>query len=418
MPPDVELDARCSPSSPTGDGLAERLRRWWSAHGPAVLRLAIVLLVVLAIARLAIELWLLLGEPTQRGGVDLRARHEEVAWWFSDLPVWRNKLHAGYPPASFVMLWPLLGWLGFTPVRWLWALLNLGMLGLAVRFALRESGARYGWERRFLVLLLLASYPIPVTFGNGQLGLLALGAMLAALFLLEEHAVRPWHRDLHVAGLLLGATVKPSLTAPFFLIVLFRGRGLRPLLLAAAGYAALTALAMAYRSRSLLAELRAFLEPCELASGLYGHAHLPMWLAALGHPVWSTWASLAALLALTVWVVKHSRGELWPLLGVTSIAGRIATYHGSYDDTMTLLALLALWRLTRPPRAPGARDVIASVLLALTIPPLLAPVTMSRMVLPWSLVHQVFQPLVWLATMVFLAAQARPSRTGSAATAS
>jgi hypothetical protein len=173
---------------------------------------------------------------------------------------------------------------------------------------------------------------------NGQLGLVALGTMLAAIFFLEGETAQPWRRDLVVGGLLLVALVKPSLTAPFFLIVLFRGHGLRPLLLAAAGYAALTALAMAFRSRSLLAELHTFMEVNALAAGRYSHAHIPAWLALLGRPTWTTWASFLALSALAIWMARNRHAELWPLLGVTGIAGRIATYHGGYDDIMTLLA--------------------------------------------------------------------------------
>ena len=361
---------------------------------------------VAALCRFGFELWRLLGAPGRSGAIDLQARYGEVRRWFTDCPVYTLRRHAGYPPASYVLLWPLLGWSRWEVARWLWAVLNLGVLVLAVRFLLQQSGADRWRERLFVVLMLLAPYPVPVTLGNGQLGILALTAMVAGIFWLAPGRAAGWRRDLGAAGLLLLALVKPSLTAPFFWVVLFRPGGLRPVLLTAAGYVGLTALAEVFRSQPLVAELAALADLNALVVGRAGYAYVPLWLGGLGLLSWSTWASLSLLLALGVWVARNRHGSAWPILGVTAIVGRLATYHGVYDDSLILLALVALFRAAKQVRACGGRDVLAAALLALAFAPLLAPVTMAKMALPWNLIHHALQPLVWVAIMVFLASEA------------
>jgi hypothetical protein len=392
--------------------VADGLRGWWSRHGSLFLSALLVLMAVAALCRFGFEMWRLLGAPGRSGAIDLQSRYAEVRRWFTDCPVYTHRRYAGYPPASYVLLWPLLGWLRWAAVRWLWAVLNLGVLALAVRFLLQHSGATRWRERLFVVFMLLAPYPVPVTLGNGQLGILALTAMVAGIFLLAPGRAASWRRDLGAAGLLLLALVKPSLTAPFFWVVLFRPGGLRPVLYTAAGYVGLTLMAEVFRTQPLVAELATLADLNTVVVGSQGHAHLPLWLGGLGLLSWSTWASLLVLLALGVWVARNRHASLWPILGVTAIAGRLATYHGVYDDSLILLALVALFRAAKQVRVFGGRDVLAASLLALALAPLLAPVTMAQMGLPWNLVHHALQPLVWVAMMIFLASEAARASAG------
>jgi hypothetical protein len=182
------------------------------------------------------------------------------------------------------------------------------------------------------------------------------------------------------------------------------------LLVTAVGYAALTAFAMAFRTQPLQAELRTLVQVSASVTGRYGHAHIPIWLAAVGYSSLVSWASVVALAALTTWLVRRRKSDIWLLLGVTGMAARMATYHGSYDDTMTLPALVALYRIAMQPRGDRAGDIVAGALFALLLVFLLAPVTMARMGWPWWIVHQVLQPMVWLAALIFLAREAGASR--------
>jgi len=386
----------------------DRLRQWWSEHERPILTFLMVLMAAAMVWRLGSELWRLVAAPLPWGAVDLRFRHAEVHSWFANLPVYTETRHAGYAPASYIILWPLLGWMGLSAARWLWALVNLAVLAPCVRFALQQSGAVRWWERTFVVLMLLAPYPVAVTLGNGQLGILALSAALTAIFLLSPGRTPSWWRDLAAAGLLLLSLVKPSLTAPFFLVVMLRTGGLRPVVLTAAGYAGLTVLAQSFRTNSLGVELAALAHVSAEVVGKQGYAHLPLWLEGIGLAPAGKWLLLPLYLALGVWIARNRHADIWPLLGVTAIVSRLATYHGAYDDSVVLLALLALFRVAKHARPGDRREVRAAVLLALTLLPLLAPVTMARMGLPLNLVHHLVQPLVWIAGIVFLVYQTIP----------
>src|ERR1700752_2359331 len=62
-----------------------------------------------------------LGAFAEPGGVDLLQRHEEVHEWFGGVSLYGVRATAVYPPATYAMLWPFLGWLGPTAARWSWA---------------------------------------------------------------------------------------------------------------------------------------------------------------------------------------------------------------------------------------------------------------------------------------------------------
>jgi len=371
--------------------------------GSSVVRIALPALVGFVLFRFGYELWRMLNAPSPLGGNDLYSRYGETHRWFADLLVYTHSRHAGYPPASYALLWPLLGWLPWTLARWLWTGLNLGVLGLLMRSMVRQSGAGTRGQQVLLVLVLLAAYPLPVTLGNGQLGILTLTAMLAGVFLLERGGAPRWRRDLVVAALLVFALLKPSLTAPFLLLVVFRPRRLRPTVFVVLGYAALTWLAMAFRSRTLFVEFAALVDVSSQVVVRTGHAHLPLWLATLGLGAWNGLASLLVLLGLAFWVARNRSAGLWPMLAVIAIVGRLASYHGVYDDSLILLAIVALFRIARDAARSGERDVVAELVLLLVCVPLLLPVTMATRGLPWSLVHHVLAPITWLMAAAYLA---------------
>jgi hypothetical protein len=391
---------------------ATRLRLWWTRHGHALLVGALIVMAVLALYRLSTELWRLLADSGPLGAIDLRLRHDEVQRWFADLLV---PMDRGYFPASYVLLWPLLGWLELGPARWLWAAVNLTILAALLRFALRASGARTLTERLFVALMLVAPYPLAVTLGNGQLGIVVLAAVLAAAFLLDPSRPATWPRDLLAAGLMLVALVKPSLSAPLFLVLLFRPGRLRPVLLATLGYLVLTVVASGFRSGEVFRRMLPVIRDATRIAAGAGYAHVPRWLTDVGLGSWATPAAVLCLLALGAWVARNRRADPWLLLGVTALVGRMSSYHRNYDDSMILLALLPLFRLAGDERLGDRFRVAAALLLALALGPLLAPITMATRGLPWSLVHEVLAPVVWVAVLVFLALATRSAGSASAA---
>ena len=139
-----------------------------------LLRLAIAVMAVVALAWLGYEFWRLLCEsppiwPTSpSGAVDLKDRHAEVRLWFSGQPVYAVKHSAMYPPATYVMLWPLVGWLPLMPTRLLWAITTLAALAWLIYLLLRESGAETPLERLFVALMPLAIYATGATIEIGR----------------------------------------------------------------------------------------------------------------------------------------------------------------------------------------------------------------------------------------------------------
>jgi hypothetical protein len=384
---------------------ARLLTAWWLRNRSRVLWTAIAILGLLALVRCGIELWRLVGVSHWVGAVDLNLRHRDIRHWFGGLPVYTDRTHSGYLPASFVLLWPLLGWLPSWPARWLWAIVNLAVLAFSFRFALRHSGAEDGRDRAFFVLMLLAPYAVPGTLGNGQLGTLLLPALVAALWLLEPthiHLAVSWRKDLLAAALLVFALMKPSLTVPFFWIVLLRPRRLRPTVLVGLGYAAVSILAQALRSRPLLTDLADVLRISEGVVVADGLGHVPRWMAQMGLGGWHLWGSAVVLAALGVWVARNRDADLWRLLGVTGIAARIWMYHRPYDDSLILLAMIALFRIAKQDRRKDGADVVAGLLLAVALLVEVAPGSFVYREYPWNIAQALWQPLVWGVMTIFL----------------
>jgi hypothetical protein len=148
-------------------------------RGPRVARLP-----VLATALGSAPIW-----PTSpTGAVDLKLLHRLVHEWFAGRPVYRELASAVHPPATYLLLWPLMGWLDVTPARWLWAITTV----------------------------------------------VALAALIHV-------------KDLLACGLILATLVKPSISVPFLWLVLFAPGSPGPFSLVALGYGALTVIAVSFQ---------------------------------------------------------------------------------------------------------------------------------------------------------------------------
>jgi len=272
---------------------AAALRPWWAAHGATVLRAAIVLMALLAAQRLAYEFWRLTCSAERTGAIDLRILHQFVHRWFAGEPFYATLKNATYPPASLVILWPSHGWLDVTAARWLWAVTVVPVLAWLVYLIVRESGAATRLERWFLALTVLSAYGGAVAIGNGQLILHVLPMLVAATLLLAR-ARACWRNDLLVALMFLVALVKPSLSAPFFWLVLFVPGRLRPAMLIVAGYIGLTLLASAFQPAGLVQLIHGWLARSAENATRLGYGNLHSWLGAVGGERWLGPASALA----------------------------------------------------------------------------------------------------------------------------
>jgi len=237
----------------TWDGLVSAtLHHRWAVHRRSLLQLAIILMAAAALVWLSYEFWRLLRQPGRWGAIDLKILHQVVRGWFAGQPVYSELKSAIHPPATYALLWPFLGWLDITPARWLWAVTTAAALGWLVYLVVQESGADTPLERAFVALIPCSMYATGAAIGNGQIIVHLLPMLVVGLVLLDRrsHAQRA---DLLASALILATFVKPTISVPFFWLVLFVPDSLRPASLVALGYCVLTLFAVSFQNLTLTA---------------------------------------------------------------------------------------------------------------------------------------------------------------------
>jgi hypothetical protein len=381
------------------------LQGWWVEHRIRIVQFAVVVMILITPHRLVVGFSRLLLERPPAPAVDLKLRYNEVHTWFPGRFPQEKPGRGAYPPATYVILWPFLGWLTLTSAQWLWAVVTGVTLGWLAYFLVRESDAATLWERLFVGLLPFSMYATSVATGNGQLVIPVLSALVTGLVLLLDRQ-QGWQIDVFAGVLILLALVSPTIAAPFFWLVLFVPGTFRPAALISLGYGALTLLAISSQQRDPLSVLLRW--HVRARDGVLGgavrggYANLHSWLAAVGLEDWNRSASLLVLAALGVWVYRHRRGDLWCLLGVTTLVSRVWAYHRVYDDFLIVIPAIALFRLARRSSPADRNGVAASVLLAATWIAVLSPPRLLYFSPPWNWLFQVEQMVVWGAVLLFL----------------
>lgn len=403
---------------------AVRLDELWRRHGRLVLGIAAALMIIAAAHRLTNEYARLLFEQGPTGGRDLRSTHGFVHAWFAGQNVYESR-KAIHPPASHVILWPLMSSRSFETVRWIWGATSAVMLAWLVRLVLLETGARTRLERTFVALLPLSLYATSAAIGNGQRVLHILPVLVAGLLLMCRHT--GWWSDLTAAALVTLALVSPAVSAPFFWIVLFVPRRLRPALIVIGLYGGLTLLAAAFQDLSALTLLQAWgargVRGAQHGAASGGYANLHTWLLALGLTGRSASVvfSLGLLAALGLAVYRYRRVAAWVLLGLSAITARFRTYHRLYDDLLILVALVALLRVVwvsadrERVHLSGGLALSAGAIITLTLLGLLAPARWLASPPPWDLLMQTGQILAWVSAGAFLLVVAERERRGHSA---
>ena len=392
----------------------------WIVHKRLVLRIAVLAMSIAAVVWLGYEFYRLLWQPDQigpipihPGAIDLKQRHEDVHHLFAGEPVYAVGRLAPYPPASLAMLWVFLGWLEVVPATWLWATTTVVMLGWLVCLIVRESLAETPLEKLFVALIPLSMYATGATIGNGQLLVHLLPMLLTGLCLLAS-GPRRWPWDVLAASLVIFSLVKPSVTVPFFWIVLFTPGRIRPALLVCVGYVALTLFAASFQDASVFVLIEQWLGRATMvssgASRSWSSWDLHVLMGTLGRGDLIAPASLLVLCGLGLWVYLHRRVEPWILFGVTGIVARLWTYHGWYDDLLILLPMIALFRWIKEREEVDGYAVVAGVLLGTTLAVTIAPGGMYLLPIPFKTLYIGLQTLVWIADLAFLLFIARRDR--------
>lgn len=393
-------------------GLAPKLRDWWTAHGAMLLRIAVVLVAIGTPLRLGRVFQDLLWDRGPGSAIDLKSRHQEVHTWFAGLPVYEAIETADYPPASYAILWPYLGWLTLASARWLWAVATLAGLCALAYVCTRVIKPSGPWQWLFVALLPFSVYPTAVVIGLGQLTIHSLAPLAAGLLLLHRGRgqCRPWSEDALAAGLLIASLVKPTVTAPFFWLVLFLPGRLRPMALVLLGYLSLTLGAALVQEASLPALIRDWLGHESNISLEQGYINLSGWLAAAGFEQAIVPVALLTLLGLGAWTWRHRAVDFWLLVGIIGLATRLWIHHRAQDDLLILFPMIALLRLAKQSPTHDGSDAMAGLLFALIWLTMMAPTDLLRQFPVVMSLKLIWMGSIWTTALLFLLGQSRKER--------
>jgi hypothetical protein len=355
---------------------------------------------------LTVNLLKLLRAEEPWGAVDLRYRYDEVQLWFAGRSVYFNQsnaIHAVYPPATYAILWPLMGWVEFFHARIIAAATLTLAVGSLAFLLIKESGAQSRAECLFVVLLLLSMYATGFSIGHGQLTIYTILGLLAG-FTLISRGQQKWSDDVLAAALITIAMVKPTVSVPFFWLVLFRPSTLRPAVFVIIAYVALTFLALAFQGFAFFGLMHAWLSrslegAARESIGGYGNIH--SWLAMFDLKQWNIPASLFLLLALGYWIYRNRSEDLWLLLGVTAIVARLWVYHRSYDDILVLVPIITLFRIAKSGSPKDEYGLVAALLLAISVLMMFVPALL--LVFPtWKSLLKNSQSVIPIMLLAFL----------------
>ena len=375
----------------------------WTQRGGRLIAAGIGTLAVAAIIWQAWEFWRLLFQEGPMGAVDLALRHEEVRRWFAGQPVYEAFQTAVYPPGTYALLWPLLGWSGFAGARWIWAVTTIAALALLAWLLVRGSGAGTTRERWLLGLMVLGTYPGGAAVGNGQLTIHVLVACLGAVLLVAE-GVNDWRRFALAVCLGLVAMVKPTSAVPFLTVSLVLPCGVWVVGVTAIAYVGVTLVAAGFQPAPLAGQIEAWLERGAALGIHFGdpfYANLHAWMSAAGLSRYIMPASLILGAAFAAWVFMHRRSSTWVLLGVAALMTRFWTYHRWYDDLLILVSMVALYRVARTGAEPGVR-VVCGGLFAVTLVTMLAPGGLYLFPEPLNVVFTWWETGLWAAQLMVL----------------
>ncbi len=241
-----------------------------------------------------------------------------------------------YPPWTYI-LGSVIFWPDWPAVRWWTALLNWLSLALVGAWAYRSARPSGRGGAMVTALICLACSNNLTNLMLGQLAIVVLAFLVAALLLDEAgHDV--------LSGVCLGmATIKPTITVPFLLIPLVRGRW-KSLMTAVALVAAASGFVWLKTGVGTLEMLQQMTAVAEQVEMLKGEPGLITWLISMGMKVSvasKVTAGLSlALCALMLCVLRHR--PVGVLYAVAAVTAQLWTHHKGYDEVVVLLMTVPL----------------------------------------------------------------------------
>jgi hypothetical protein len=392
-----------------------RIEDWWTAHRHSALNYLSFLMALVALVKLGDEFARLLFEFHKTSAVDLKLFAILTHDWFACTPVYQLHSFSTYPPASHLIFWPLFGNFQVASIRIAWAILTVGLLIWLARFSVGAGRAQSQSKQIqwFLALIPLSMNSVGVAIGNGQLTLVVIALICSSLrYAREDKNARSM--QLFAAFLFFVALVKPSLSVPFFWVLLFMPGSLVPSLATAGAYGLATLYSSQFQGGHVLNLLGEWIG--RAAEIELGYANLHTLLQSIGMKQLFMPLQFALLLALGLWVNKNRKVDSFIVLGVVALFARFWTYHAVYDDAIVIFAILAIYRISqrKPLRLPYQFPL--EWLVAVNILVMLAPARMRYFPQPLSFLFKGGHTFVWLvdlALLLYFARQDRILKSGS-----
>src|SRR5262249_53699989 len=154
-------------------------------------RILIPSILILALIPLALkylyETQRILALVPGSGGIDLGYYVRWTHAWFSGTNIYLALADPqGYPPASFLVLYPFTGWLPMEGARYIWAIANIVAFIVVAVIAIRATDAKTLPQRLAIIFLALYINGTSVNYGNGQTAMLQLAFLLPAVLILHQ----------------------------------------------------------------------------------------------------------------------------------------------------------------------------------------------------------------------------------------
>lgn len=377
-----------------------------------IIYVVIAIMTTISVIWLSYEFWRLLWQTGEWGAVDLRLRYKEVTAFFEGIPVYKEIGHAVYPPATYIILWPFLGWLSEANVRVFWALTTVIFLIVLICQMLYESRSKILPQKVFWALLPLSMYATGATIGNGQLAVHIIPCLLGCFFLLQKHK-RSWSQNFLAAILMIFALVKPTISIPFFWI--FVVKSLPAAFLVTVEYILLTVFASLFQpgygpvelfgAWLTMGEQGASFGATKGEGSLITNISAHSILGAFDLSDWNRFVSSAILLILGIWIYQNKHRDIWILASVAAIVSKFWIYHGWYDDLILLLPMITLLKISVQFTFNQRQRYFGKLLFTAMFLFTLAPGGIYLFPEPWNFVYLILQTIILCTVLLFLIVQ-------------
>src|SRR5688500_10090658 len=306
------------------------LSRVWERWRRVAAWLATLGVSVVAIHRMTYALPHAVRQVEHWSAVNVWYRYDELTRFFAGTPIYHENFERlTYPPATYVFLWPVLGWLPLEPARVVFVATNLVSAFVITLLAYRLADRHPQAERFLIVATVFACYPLQISVFLGHMPAQVVALVAVAVLLLRRSRVS-WATDVAASSCLAASLVKPTLAPPLIAAVLIATWRWRPVLLTGVIYAGVAFIASTAQPAGFidlhLAWLRANTSNAGGAEIVDGLPNLQYWLTRVGLGRWGPAASLLALAAYAVWAWRRRHADVWLLLGTGALVARLWSY--------------------------------------------------------------------------------------------